>query len=45
MLVEAKAARTASASLFEGANHVRRHLEALSRACEVVVACGGDEFR
>jgi len=42
-LVEAKSAQTASSSLFEGANRVRRHLDDPSRPCEVVVAYGGDE--
>jgi predicted AAA+ superfamily ATPase len=43
-LVEAKSAQTASASLFAGANRVRRHLAEPSRPpCDVVVAYGGDE--
>ena len=42
-LVEAKSAQTASASLFDGANRVRGHLDDLSRTCEVVIAYGGDE--
>jgi predicted AAA+ superfamily ATPase len=42
-LVEAKSAQTASASLFDGANRVRRLLEDPLRRCEVVIAYGGDE--
>ena len=42
-LVEAKAAQTASSSLFDGARRVRRHLSESSRACDIVVAYGGDE--
>jgi predicted AAA+ superfamily ATPase len=42
-LVEAKSAQTASASLFDGANRVRRHLAELPRPCRVVVAYGGEE--
>jgi hypothetical protein len=42
-LVEAKAAQTTSPSLFAGAQRVRGHIEGPSRACEVVVAYGGDE--
>jgi predicted AAA+ superfamily ATPase len=42
-LVEAKSAQTASASLFDGVNRVRGHLDDPSRACEVVIAYGGDE--
>jgi len=43
LLVEAKSAQTASASLFDGANRVRRLLEDSVRRCEVVIAYGGDE--
>ena len=42
-LVEAKSAQTASASLFAGANRVRRHLDDPSRPCDVVIAYGGQE--
>lgn len=42
-LVEAKAAQTASASLFDGARRVRDHLTQPSRPCDVVIAYGGDE--
>jgi predicted AAA+ superfamily ATPase len=42
-LVEAKSAQTASASLFDGANRVRRHLDYPSRPCDVVIAYGGEE--
>jgi len=42
-LVEAKSAQTASASLFDGANRVRGHLDDPSRPCEVVIAYGGDD--
>lgn len=42
-LVEAKASRTASTSLFSGARRVRNHLAKPSRPCDVVVAYGGDE--
>jgi len=42
-LVEAKSAQTASASLFDGANRVRRHLDDPSRPCDVVIAYGGEE--
>ena len=42
-LVEAKSAQTASPSLFDGANRVRRHLDDLSRPCGVVIAYGGEE--
>lgn len=42
-LVEAKAAQTAAASLFDGARRVRDHLAKPSRPCDVVVAYGGDD--
>lgn len=42
-IVEAKAAQTASASLFTGANRVRGLLEGSARPCDVVVVFGGDE--
>jgi len=42
-LVEAKAAQTATASLFAGTQRVRAHLDDPARPCEVVVAYGGDE--
>jgi len=42
-LVEAKAAQTASPSLFSGARRVRGHLDAPSRPCEAVVVYGGEE--
>jgi predicted AAA+ superfamily ATPase len=42
-LVEAKSAQTASASLFDGADRVRRHLDDPSRPCDVVIAYGGAE--
>jgi hypothetical protein len=42
-LVEAKSAQTSSASLFDGANRVRRHLDDPSRPCNVVIAYGGDD--
>jgi predicted AAA+ superfamily ATPase len=43
VLVEAKAAQTASASLFGSARRVRGHLSEASRACDIVVAYGGNE--
>jgi len=42
-LVEAKSAETASPSLFDGANRVRRHLDDPSRPCDVVIAYGGEQ--
>jgi len=42
-LVEAKAAQTATAGLFDGARRVRDHLYDPSRRCDVVIAYGGDE--
>jgi predicted AAA+ superfamily ATPase len=42
-LVEAKSAQTTSASLFDGANRVRRHLDDPARPCGVVIAYGGEE--
>jgi len=42
-LVEAKSAQTASTSLFDGANRVRRHLDDPSRPCDVAIAYGGEE--
>ncbi len=42
-LVEAKAAQTASASLFDSARRVRDHLIEPSRPCDVIIAYGGDE--
>jgi predicted AAA+ superfamily ATPase len=42
-LVEVKAAQTASSSLFDGVDRVRRHLDALSRPGEAIVVYGGDE--
>lgn len=42
-LVEAKAAQTASGSLFDGARRVRRHLSEASRSGEIVVVYGGEE--
>lgn len=42
-LVEAKAAQTPAASLFDGARRVAHHLARASRACDVVVVYGGDE--
>jgi len=42
-LVEAKAAQTASASLFDGARRVRDHLSNQTRPCDVVIVYGGDE--
>ena len=43
-LVEAKAAQTASFSLFDGARRVARHLgEAVGRPCDVIVVYGGEE--
>jgi hypothetical protein len=44
-LVEAKSARTASKSLFDGVQRVRDHLHEPSRPCDVVVAYGGDEVQ
>ena len=41
-LLEAKAAATASASLFDGVNRVRRHLQDLS-PCRLEVVYGGEE--
>ena len=41
--MEAKAAQTASASLFDGARRVRDHLTRASRPCNVIIAYGGDE--
>jgi len=43
VVVEAKAAATATASLFDGASRVRGLLEATGNAVESVVAYGGDE--
>ena len=42
-LVEAKSSATASASLFDGGKRVRRHLQALPGACELILAFGGDQ--
>ena len=42
-LVEAKAAQTASTSLFDGARRVRKHLDGDARPCRVVVAYAGEE--
>ena len=42
-IVEAKAAQTASASLFDGAGRVADHLSDPSRPSDVVIAYGGDE--
>ncbi|MDE0529311.1 MAG: DUF4143 domain-containing protein [Truepera sp.] len=44
-LVEAKSAKTASSSWFDGARRVWRHLTALPRRCDVVVCYGGDQFQ
>ena len=44
-LVEAKSSTTASSSLFDGAQRVRRHFETLPRPCSVAVAYGGDRFQ
>lgn len=43
ILVEAKAAQTASPSLFSGARRVRGHLDSPARPCEAVVVYGGEE--
>ena len=42
-LVEAKSAQTPSASLFEGAQRVRRQLATASVACDVAAVYGGEE--
>ncbi len=42
-LVEAKSSQTPSASLFDGALRVRRHLSAASLPCDIAVAYGGGE--
>lgn len=42
-LVEAKSAKTASSSLFDGAKRVRRHLVRSSSRCSVVVIYGGEQ--
>ena len=44
-LLEAKSAATASSNLLSGAKRVRKHFEAESPACHVVIAYGGDEFQ
>lgn len=44
-LVEAKSAVTASASLFLGAERVRRHLAEVAGPCSVVVVYGGDQVQ
>jgi predicted AAA+ superfamily ATPase len=43
LLVEARAAQTASTSLFDGVRRVRAHLAQPSRPCNVVIAYGGNE--
>ena len=42
-LVEAKSGATASANLFNSGRRVRRHLQALPAACDLIVAYGGDQ--
>lgn len=42
-LVEAKSSQTPSASLFDGAVRVQRHLAAASPQCDIAVAYGGGE--
>lgn len=44
-LLEAKASRTPSSRLLEGAGRVRSRLGGSSRPCEVVAAYGGDELQ
>ena len=42
-LVEAKAAQTASPSLFDGARRVKERISEPSRPCDIVLAYGGHE--
>ena len=44
-LVEAKSSYTASSSLFDGANRVRRHFSGSRQPLDIAIAYGGDEFQ
>ena len=44
-LVEAKSAETASSSLFDGTQRVRRHLARSAVRCSTVVVYGGEQFQ
>ena len=44
-LVEAKSSYTASSSLFDGANRVRRHFSGSHQPLDIAIAYGGDEHQ